>query len=1757
MISCPNKRLKVWKDLVQNVGENNAYVLWAEYDGNVPDDYYQNNIQSNKSKEVKIKEDIEDLFESNPELANAVYEALGVKSNPDVILPIGTSGSGKSTFIKSLPQENLVVIEPDAMRVEFTGDMNDKSKDKEIYIEAANRAIKAIKQGKQVVFDTTNLTKEKRLPFIEAIKKAIPNANIQYKLMELNPELAKQRIKVQLERGENRAAVSDETIDRHAESYKQMLEDIKNEPISNFELTLQQKQQAQQLYSQYLETIFPDSKVKDIVYHGTNVQFDKFKNITRGFGYYFGDKRVAKQYSYQQWINNLTPQDKKLWEEASYIDDTETEDFIKTKYPKQIQLPSLLNIKNPKIIETFEEYDNLQKSNKYDSGILEWDNQYVVFEPEQIHILGSKQDIEGFKEFVNKDATPTTFFKEVDFTDVTTSKETNIFENSNSVLDTNNQFKEISNTAEHNRILFNNKQGKITIDEILENILFNIKELTPETKLLIEKSRRLFGRTGAKFQFVSPEQLNSKKTLMQINTDTNTIQYSRERIKSYSTESVISFLLHELAHAQTVKALENPETFEEIQFRDLVLSHFGKYFNKAANKKLETVEDFNVDDLSYGFKNEHEFVAEIYSNPQFIQELKNLDKKEKTNFWNTFINYFRKMLGLQKTTKINNLVESVINYVEADHRDYTGLKGKRLILDKQENTKTELDTIEKQLNHNIERINESLKINIDKYKYLSKVFKDNEGILTYLDTLEQLRSDINQFKDINQIKGVVIFLETMGKTLDFIENKLDTIDYTNHDNLRETAKIYDSYLSTYSVIEDIKDLVSSLSQDKEQTIISNNDLEKLKSLFYERLGKYSSLNSRFLNVKQDVTKKLLNNIKYFPKIEKDHYDRLSIEHRNNKIPTDKDVWIIDKMLNRDKDLIQKDLDLTISEFVKNPAFDIYASDVTFSSAINISSPLVQIMNTLLIEIDNKRLIDERAKDLEFKELFEKLVTEKGTNNIDTLYKNILDTSKTGKKYLLNEYKADFLEEVNLKIKSIKNEVYQKTLKNTAKLVELSNKGLINSKEYQDISTENNKLKKDSEIEIKKLESENLITDKDGKIIGIKDKWKNNLSNLSKTEREMLDFFIKISQDSHNNTFGKESLINFTYRINDNTDKFSRYVGLFYELPKITKSDTERIWNSGAKDIIKDKWKDLTQIRPDDIGYSSVETDMTNKPIHRLKIHYRNGQFNNKDQSLDLMNIYRLEYKNTSSYKYRREAESDLNFLLDIARNKKYYEKAGTQNAINKRNKKFNEIEGENSNTFKMMQNMMEMKFYDILNKTGTKIGNVEMNKVADGINRMQAFLALSANIASGTANVINAKSQLFLESIYKGHFITAGSIKKAESIYFKDLPNNLADLTNGISVSFTNQMLEMFNVRGNFNFSDANFLRSDMIKMGLHTEALQVFQDSGEHWIQSVTTMSVLDGIKVMNENNEFIDKKGNVVESKDKAASLLDMMSKNKDGLLKVNSKVVYTTHSRLTKWNEGGKEKIDLLLVKKINDVIGNYRKTDQPDIKRHWWGKLVMLFRGYLVSMGQARLRGVEYSLTSKEKLTDEQRRFSNALQEYEEGTYVTLIRYLKNSIKGVQTWAMLKDNWQNLTDYERHNVKRSVTEIILTAAILPMLSVLFAGAAADDDNEYLYFVAYQIRRLETELSSYRDPREMIKMLRSPIPSVRLLEHALTSIETIINPFSWNKLTEEYKVGKFKGQNKFLIKQQKQIPILKEFMKSYNDWYQFQNANFAGVN
>jgi hypothetical protein len=212
-----------------------------------------------------------------------------------------------------------------------------------------------------------------------------------------------------------------------------------------------------QQYSQYLDTIFPDSKMKDIVYHGTNETFETFdknkkgsktSNLTNQLGFYFGDKEVA------QLFNSLLPKDYSGVSNEKKLDDlfkSYSERYGKEKaneiltelmsrsgygnpklferviLPDSVTLPVILNITNPAKISTeefaastrgvgkegYDKFKNIEKTNDgillqkiEDAGVggeeFEYGRNFVVFEPEQIHLLGSKQDIDGFKSYINK-----------------------------------------------------------------------------------------------------------------------------------------------------------------------------------------------------------------------------------------------------------------------------------------------------------------------------------------------------------------------------------------------------------------------------------------------------------------------------------------------------------------------------------------------------------------------------------------------------------------------------------------------------------------------------------------------------------------------------------------------------------------------------------------------------------------------------------------------------------------------------------------------------------------------------------------------------------------------------------------------------------------------------------------------------------------------------------------------------------------------------------------------------------------------------------------------------------------------------------------------------------------------------------------------------------------------------------------------------------------------------------------------------------
>lgn len=73
----------------------------------------------------------------------------------------GLPGSGKSTWAKeNLP--NAVVVCKDTIREEICGDVNDQSKNKEVFNIARTRTKKLLEEGKDVITDATHLTRKQR-----------------------------------------------------------------------------------------------------------------------------------------------------------------------------------------------------------------------------------------------------------------------------------------------------------------------------------------------------------------------------------------------------------------------------------------------------------------------------------------------------------------------------------------------------------------------------------------------------------------------------------------------------------------------------------------------------------------------------------------------------------------------------------------------------------------------------------------------------------------------------------------------------------------------------------------------------------------------------------------------------------------------------------------------------------------------------------------------------------------------------------------------------------------------------------------------------------------------------------------------------------------------------------------------------------------------------------------------------------------------------------------------------------------------------------------------------------------------------------------------------------------------------------------------------------------------------------------------------------------------------------------------------------
>jgi len=304
-----------------------------------------------------IKKGVEELFNANSELANQVYEALEYSYTGEYS-PAFLYESGIQT--------------PDTKDYLTYSVVENKSGRK--YINTLNKGKKSTDKG---------IGKNAYYKFI--IENQGKNITTDVEL-----SVAGRKVLEQLEK-EGYVNKTDAKIVQTKESGAGYTLDVYDKPLYEFTdkipntyLIPQQKQQALQLYSQYLDTVFPDSKVKDVVYHFTTEK---------------GKEGILNDNKFK--INK--PQE----EDISFTKNEQWKDNYRSE-----KVSVLLNIKNPTTRnDRYGMKEQRLENPEIDGGDIKTSDTHralVVFEPEQIHILGSNNDIEGFKEFVGSNVIPKT-----------------------------------------------------------------------------------------------------------------------------------------------------------------------------------------------------------------------------------------------------------------------------------------------------------------------------------------------------------------------------------------------------------------------------------------------------------------------------------------------------------------------------------------------------------------------------------------------------------------------------------------------------------------------------------------------------------------------------------------------------------------------------------------------------------------------------------------------------------------------------------------------------------------------------------------------------------------------------------------------------------------------------------------------------------------------------------------------------------------------------------------------------------------------------------------------------------------------------------------------------------------------------------------------------------------------------------------------------------------------------------------------------
>lgn len=120
---------------------------------------------------------------------------------------LGITGSGKSHWIRNFCESvgDILVISPDKIREELTGNVSDQTRNGEVFKIAYKRLQIYFEDGMDVIFDATSLRKKDRLQLLEKAHQGGVPVTLVVLNDSKNIELCRKRVETDIANGKIRA----------------------------------------------------------------------------------------------------------------------------------------------------------------------------------------------------------------------------------------------------------------------------------------------------------------------------------------------------------------------------------------------------------------------------------------------------------------------------------------------------------------------------------------------------------------------------------------------------------------------------------------------------------------------------------------------------------------------------------------------------------------------------------------------------------------------------------------------------------------------------------------------------------------------------------------------------------------------------------------------------------------------------------------------------------------------------------------------------------------------------------------------------------------------------------------------------------------------------------------------------------------------------------------------------------------------------------------------------------------------------------------------------------------------------------------------------------------------------------------------------------------------------------------------------------------------------------------------------------------